>query len=70
MCMSADAKFVRTTVSLREDHYQRLKRGDTGISEALNAILEQAFHRDHSLFGTLDLGPVDPDEVRDHQDRV
>lgn len=71
MAMSADeggGGFVRTTVSLREDLYQQLRRSPKGISETLNEILARAFERDHSLFGTAPRG-LSTDDLRDHEDR-
>lgn len=59
--------FVRTTVSLREDLYQRLKRRGS-ISDALNEILAREFQRDHRLFGSLK--GIGTDDLRDHEDRV
>lgn len=67
--MSADAApTVRTTVSLREDIYQRLKRSGRPISDVVNEILAKEFRRDHSMFGTMKR--VRLDDVRDHKDRV
>ncbi len=65
--MSADAQYVRTTVSLREDYYQRLKRTGRPLSEVINEILAERYKRDHSLFGTADFGSRD--DIRDHKDR-
>lgn len=59
---------MRTTVSLREDHYQRLKRSRKGISEALNEILAERFQMDHALFGAMP--GIGTDDLRDHEDRV
>lgn len=69
--MAADADeqpFVRTTVSLREDIYQRLKRSGRNISDEVNDILAREFARDHSLFGSAKKSRRD--DVRDHVDRV
>jgi hypothetical protein len=77
--MSADAdvdadappssrSYVRTTVTLREDLYQRLKDAPQGLSAALNAILAKEFQRDHALFGTA--RRMKTDDLRDHRDRV
>lgn len=54
ICMAADdpAQYVKTTVIIREDFYQRLKRSPKGLSRTLNDILAKAFPRDHSMFGT------------------
>ena len=64
--MSTDA-FVRTTVVLREDFYQRLKSDPSGLSRALNDILSKEFRRDHSLFGTSKTR--DRGDLRDKKDR-
>ena len=69
--MSTDAKpatFVRTTISLREDLYQRLKRGGRSLSDEVNDILAREFARDHSLFGTAKR--VARTDIRDRNDRV
>lgn len=66
--MAADARFVRTTVSLREDLYQRLKGAGSGISEQINAILAEALERDPELFGAFP--DLDAEDLRDHEDRV
>ncbi|HLE97582.1 MAG TPA: hypothetical protein VI997_09455 [Candidatus Thermoplasmatota archaeon] len=67
--MGADAKppFVRTTVLLREDLYQRLKRQGP-ISDALNKILAREFRRDHRMFGSSPR--LSRDDLRDHEDHV
>lgn len=69
--MSADADagaFVRTTISLREDIYQRLKRSGRSLSDEVNDRLAEAFQRDHALFGTAKRSRRD--DVRDRTDRV
>ena len=69
--MSVDAEprhFVRTTIALREDIYQRLKRKGGSLSEAVNDILSREFARDHSMFGSTKR--VQRGDVRDHRDRV
>lgn len=67
--MSTDAKHVvRTTISLREDIYQKLKRRGGNLSDQVNEILSREFKRDHSMFGSLKR--VKLDDVRDHRDRV
>lgn len=69
--MSADAppgSFVRTTVTLREDIYQRLKRSGRSLSDEVNDILAREFARDHSLFGSAKR--VHRGDIRDRQDRV
>jgi hypothetical protein len=67
--MSADAApYIRTTITLREDIYQKLKRRGGNLSEQVNEILAREFKRDHSMFGTMKR--VRMDDVRDHKDRV
>ncbi|MBI4392912.1 MAG: hypothetical protein HY556_03810 [Euryarchaeota archaeon] len=66
--MSTGDAFVRTTISLREDLYQMLRREEGGISEAINRILAREFKRDHSMFGAI--GKMDKKDLRDHRDRV
>lgn len=63
--------YVRTTVNIREDLYQRLKKesGPRGISENLNKILEEGLaKKKKSLFGTMP--KVTTKDLRDHKDRV
>jgi len=70
-CMSTDAHeptFVRTTIALREDIYQRLKRSGRSLSDEVNEILAREFTRDHSLFGTAKRSSRA--DVRDRSDRV
>jgi predicted CopG family antitoxin len=66
--MSATSHFVRTTVTIREDLYQRLKRSDKGISETLNDILAERFERPRSMFGRFP--GLRSDDLREHKDRV
>jgi len=68
--MSTDAgAYVRTTISLREDVYQKLKRRGGNLSEQVNEILiRELVKRDHSMFGTLPKSRRD--DIRDHIDRV
>lgn len=66
--MDTDVALVRTTVALREDFYQRLRRDPAGLSAAINAILAKEFKRDHSLFGTSEVR--ESGKVRDKRDRV
>ena len=66
---SADpVPFVRTTVTLREDYFQRLKRDPRGLSEALNAILAEKFRSKHDLFGAFP--GIGTEDLRDHRDRL
>lgn len=69
--MGTDAEashYVRTTISLREDVYQKLKRRGRPLSEEVNAILAREFKKDHSMFGSTKR--LSRDDVRDHRDRV
>ena len=67
--MGADAApAVRTTVAIREDLYQRIKRTGRPISDVVNELLAKEFKRDHSMFGTAKASRRD--DVRDHADRV
>ena len=71
LSMSADARptgYVRTTISLREDIYQKLKRTGRSLSDEVNEILAREFTRDHSLFGTAKR--VSRHDVRDRNARV
>ncbi|MFH1773588.1 MAG: hypothetical protein ABH874_01340 [Methanobacteriota archaeon] len=63
--------YVRTTVKLKENIYQILKKeaGARGISEKINEILEaRLVKRKKSLFGTMP--KVDVSDLRDHKDRI
>ncbi len=64
------SEYVRTTIKLREDILQRLKKeaGKKGISELINRILEERLIKRRSLFGTMP--KVDTSDIRDHEDRV
>jgi len=64
------SEYVRTTIKLREDIFQMLKKeaGKKGISEVINRILEERLIKRRSLFGTMPR--VDVSDVRDHEDRV
>jgi hypothetical protein len=64
----SSASFVRTTIALREDIYQKLKRRGGSLSDEVNDILAREFVRDHSLFGSAKR--VRRDDVRDRSDRV
>lgn len=67
--MSTDAAtYVRTTISLREDIYQKLKRRGGNLSDQVNEILAKEFKKDHSMFGSSKKMRLD--DVRDHIDRV
>jgi predicted CopG family antitoxin len=65
------AKYVRTTIKLREDVYQTLKKeaGVKNISEKINEILiKMLFKNKKSLFGTMQ--KTDLSDLRDHEDRL
>lgn len=63
--------YVRTTIKIREDLYQRLKKesGARGISEKINKVLEESLLKKRKdLFGTMP--KVDTKDLRDHEDRM
>ncbi len=64
------SEYVRTTIKLREDIFQKLKKeaGKKGISKVINRILEDALIKRKSLFGTMP--NVDTSDIREHEDRV
>lgn len=65
------AEYVRTTIKLREDVYQTLKKeaGAKNISEKINEILiKMLFKEKKSLFGTMP--KTDLSDLRDHEDRL
>jgi len=61
---------MKTTVLLREDLYEILKKryGPRGISEAINSILAEALLGGEGMFGTMPKTSLK--DVRDHRDRV
>jgi len=63
-------RFMKTTVTLREDLYEILKRkyGPRGLSEAINAILAEALLKGESMFGTMEKASLR--DLRDHRDRI
>ncbi len=64
-------EYVRTTIKLREDVYQTLKKeaGAKNISEKINEILiKMLFKEKKSLFGTMP--KTDLSDLRDHEDRL
>lgn len=64
-------EYVRTTIKLREDVYQTLKKeaGAKNISEKINEILvKMLFKEKKSLFGTMP--KTDISDLRDHEDRL
>ena len=64
-------EYVRTTIKLREDVYQTLKKeaGVKNISEKINEMLiKMLFKEKKSLFGTMQ--ETDLSDLRDHEDRL
>jgi predicted CopG family antitoxin len=64
-------EYVRTTIKLREDVYQTLKKeaGVKNISEKINEMLiKMLFKEKKSLFGTMQ--KTDLSDFRDHEDRL
>lgn len=61
---------MKTTVLLREDLYEILKRkyGPRGLSEAINAILAENLLKGESMFGTMPKASLK--DLRDHRDRI
>jgi predicted CopG family antitoxin len=61
---------AKTTVMLREDIYEILKKkyGARGMSRAINEILAEALLKGDSMFGTMKEAPLD--DLRDHRDRT
>jgi hypothetical protein len=64
------ASEMKTTVLLREDLYEILKKryGPRGISEAINAILAEALLKGEGMFGTM--ARTSLRDIRDHRDRL
>jgi hypothetical protein len=61
---------MKTTVLLREDLYEILKKryGPRSISEAINAILAQTLLKGEGMFDTMP--KVSLRDLRDHRDRI
>jgi len=61
---------MKTTVLLREDIYEILKKryGPRGISEAINAILAEALFKGEGMFGTMQKTSLK--DLRDHRDHI
>ena len=61
---------VKTTITLREDLYEVLKRkyGSRGISKVINEILAEALLKGESMFGTMKKTSLK--DLRDHRDRI
>lgn len=64
-------EYVRTTIKLRDDVYQTLKKeaGTEKVPEKKNEILINAlFKEKKSLFGTME--KTDMSDLREHEDRL
>ncbi|MDW7727925.1 MAG: hypothetical protein SCH70_12595 [Candidatus Methanoperedens sp.] len=64
-------EYVRTTIKLREDIYQTLKKeaGARNMSEKINELLmKMLFKEKKTLFGTMPV--TDLSDLRDHKDRL
>jgi len=61
---------AKTTVMLREDVYEVLKKkyGARGMSKAINEILAETLLKGESMFGTMKKTSLE--DLRDHRDRV
>jgi len=61
---------IKTTVLLREDLYEILKKkyGPRGISQAINAILAEALLKGEGMFGIMPKASLK--DLRDHRDRI
>jgi hypothetical protein len=61
---------MKTTVRLREDLYEILKRryGPRGISDAINSILDEALLKGEGMFGTMQHTSLN--NLMDHRDHV
>jgi len=61
---------AKTTVILREDVYEVLKKkyGARGMSKAINEILAEALLKGESMFGTMKKTPLK--DLRNHRDRI
>lgn len=61
---------AKTTVTLREDVYEVLKKkyGGRGISKAINEILAEALLKGETMFGTMKKTSLK--DLRDHRDRI
>jgi len=61
---------VKTTVSLRDDIYAKLKQiyGPRGISKIINEVLSKHIFQEKSMFGTMKR--TDTKDLRDHRDRL
>ena len=64
-------EYVRTTIKLREDVYQTLKKeaGAKNMSEKINELLMKMLYKEKkTLFGTMP--ETDLSDLRDHKDRL
>ena len=64
-------EYVRTTIKLREDVYQTLKKeaGAKNLSEKINELLMKVLYKEKkTLFGTMP--ETDLSDLRDHKDRL
>jgi len=61
---------AKTTVVLREDVYEVLKKkyGARGMSKAINEILAEVLLKGESMFGTMEKTSLK--DLRDHRDRI
>ena len=61
---------AKTTVTLREDVYEILKKkyGPRGISRAINEILAEVLLKGGSMFGTMKKTSLE--DLREHRDRL
>jgi predicted CopG family antitoxin len=61
---------AKTTVMLREDVYEVLKKkyGARGMSKAINEILAEALLKGESMFGTMKKTSLE--DLRNHEDRL
>jgi len=61
---------TKTTVILREDVYEVLKKkyGARGMSKAINEILAEVLFTGESMFGTMKKTTLK--DLRDHRDRI
>jgi predicted CopG family antitoxin len=73
MLMPMAATFIRTTIALREDLYQKLKRDPRGLSVAVNEVLEEKFRRRtgrHPLRGTWKVSERERKEIMKDLDEM
>jgi len=61
---------AKTTVILREDVYEVLKKkyGARGMSKAINEILAETLLKGESMFGTMKKTSLK--DLRNHRDRI